>query len=61
MITITKDIAIKIDKGDVPVLLDICEMARRYMGGEYSLTEIYSLERKREVRKFLNIIFEGLK
>jgi len=59
MITITKDITITIDKGDVPVFSDICEMARRYI-----TDPVYSMEfrpeRREEIRKFLRIIFEGV-
>ena len=60
MITITKDIKITIDKGDVPVLTDICEMARRYMAGVVSLVD-YKEERIQEIRKFLKIIFDKVK
>jgi len=59
MITITKDIKITIDKGDVPVLSDICEMARRHLGGLISHAE-FSEERTQEIRKFLRIIFDGV-
>jgi len=59
MITIDKDIKITIDKGDVPVLTDICEMARRNMSG-MALSKDFSEERIQEIRKFLNIIFEGV-
>ena len=59
MITITKDIKITIDKGDVPVLTDICKMAQRNMSG-MTLSRDFSEERIQKVRKFLRIIFEGV-
>jgi len=59
MITITKDTKITIDKGDVPVLSDICEMARRHMAGMISYAD-FSEERIQEIHKFLQIIFEGV-
>ena len=59
MITITKDITITIDKADVPVLSDICEMARRHMAGIVMLAD-FNEERIQEIRKFLTIIFEGV-
>ena len=61
MITITKDIKITIDKGDVPVLTDICEMARgNLVTGPHSATPGFPEERMQEIRKFLKIIFEGV-
>ena len=59
MITITKDIKITIDKGDVPVLTDICEMAQRY-ATTVDLEIEYNRERLQEIRKFVNIIFKGV-
>ena len=65
MITITKDIKITIDKGDVPVLTDICEMARKHMGvvilAGVVISAEYPEERLQEIRKFLRIIFDGVK
>ena len=59
MITITKDTKITIDKGDVSVLSDVCEMARRYLADPaYSME--FRPERREEIRKFLRIIFEGV-
>lgn len=60
MITITKDIKITIDKGDIPVLSDICEMARRYTDGGIPYKAEFSEERRDEIRKFLTIIFDGV-
>ena len=60
MITITKDIKITIDKGDVPVLSDICEMARRYMARWLLHEGEFKEERIQEIRKFLKIILEGV-
>lgn len=61
MITITKDITITIDKGDVPVLSDICEIARqRLSAGAFPLTAETDEEHIQEIRKFLKIIFEGV-
>ena len=59
MITIDKDIKITINKGDVPVLTDICEMARKHMGVVMFVG--YKEERIQEIRKFLRIIFDGVK
>ena len=60
MITIDKDIKITIDKGDVPVFKNICEMARRCMAGVMPFGD-FSEERIQEIRKFLTIIFDGVK
>lgn len=60
MITITKDIKITIDKGDVPVLSDICEMARQYRVGWTIHEGEFSEEKMQEIRKFLQIIFDGV-
>lgn len=58
MITIEKDIKITIDKADVPVLSDICKMARSYKNGWMIHEEEYSEERIQEIHKFLRIIFD---
>ncbi len=59
MITINKDITITIDKGDVPVLSQICKMAEHYMAGEIGKM-LCSYERI-QICKFISIIFERVK
>jgi len=59
MITIDKDIKITIDKADVPVFNNICELARHYLAIKKSLW--LSDEQLQEVCKFLNIIDDGVK
>lgn len=56
MITIDKEITI--DEGDVPVFLEICQIAQDHLDIPYGGRFVYRRKRSDEIEKFLNIIFE---
>jgi hypothetical protein len=61
MITIDKDIKITIDKADVPVFINICQIAQEHLDLPFGSRYVVEREGAEEIEKFLNIIFEKAK